>query len=178
VFGGPGRLLIHAVHSTASRSHLQPHTLPQRARSPTLTAAKFQLQNSHDCKLRRARSTIDYCSTQLNHLKTQAGPRPRASSASQLSPSHSTLCPPPCPRPPPPKVIAQKDCDAQKSRSSDTLHPLHACSPQVITQVRRGPHFLIRLHDSRPRAAKPHWRTAFLSARAPAYPRPPQHRQP
>ena len=60
--GDPGQLLIHAVRcaaSTASHSHWHPpapspSARAQRLRSPTLTAAKFRLQNSHNCKLRRA----------------------------------------------------------------------------------------------------------------------------
>ncbi|KAH6872846.1 hypothetical protein BKA58DRAFT_154078 [Alternaria rosae] len=135
--------------------------------SPTLTAAKFRLQNSHDCKLHRALNQLSLLHRRLRHQNQR---RPKASSAGYCaiaSHPHLTRARP------------------KRPRTHSALAPAAPCTRCTLLSAShhasvQGPAFL----DTSPRLkrppkeAKPHWRTAFLSALAPAYPRPRQHRQP
>lgn len=103
------------------------------------------------------RSTNDSCSTRLNHLKP--APAPRASSASQLSPLHSTLCPrPPCPRPQGdrPKGLRRAKVSLQRHPAPAARLPSASHHPGA-----QGPAFL----DTSPRLAPPKGSQAALAHR-------------
>jgi hypothetical protein len=106
-------------------------------RSPTLTAAKFRMQNSHNCKLRRRLNQNLDAPQLLEHAAKASA----ASLCIALSPARSHDA----------QGIARSDCCCSRAKAAAPATPCTRCtlpSASHHASVREDPHFLIRLHDS------------------------------